>query len=69
MSERAYRANEPSRVRACDVPLRQRLIDDGVLRPDRNERIAPEPRDRLFVVHIPSWMPVFRRWVRAEVLA
>lgn len=69
MVESAYRANEPSRVRATDVPLRQRLIDEGLLRPDRNEPIAPEPRDRLMVVQLPPGTAVFRRWPRAEVLA
>lgn len=69
MSDLAYRASDPSRVRACDSPLRQRLIGEVALRPDRNEPIAPEPRDRLMVVHVPRWVPVLRMGARERLAA
>jgi hypothetical protein len=47
-------------TRASDSPLRNRMIDEGVLRPARNTALAPDPRDRLFVAHVPRWVPVFR---------
>jgi len=59
VSETAYQALNPSRVRAPET-LRQRLLDEGLLHPDRNEAIAPSPWDRLSPLQIPRGMPVFR---------
>jgi hypothetical protein len=40
--------------------MRQRLIDEGVLRPDRNARCAPSHWDRLFVAQLPPGTVVLR---------
>lgn len=48
----AYQANDPSRARASLNPLRERLIEAGLLKPSRE--------DGLLVCHVPRWWPVLR---------
>lgn len=55
-----YRATEPTRAHASDYPLRQQLIDEGLLRPDRNERLAPTAWHRLTPMRLPAGTVVLR---------